>query len=94
MTTWSPPVTDDDRPDPWDVMAAEASKRWIKAHPVRAGVAALVALWRRKQGHGAGVPPVAELVERKPFQSLRARHQWLLHLARLRAEQGWISEID
>lgn len=85
MTSWTPPVTDDS-PDGWDLMATEASKRWSRAHPVRAGIAALVALWRRRQGHGAGVPPAAELVERKPFQALRAKYQWLLHLARLSAE--------
>ena len=85
MTSWTPPVTDDS-PDGSDLMAAEASRRWSRAHPVRTGIAALVALWPRRQGRGAGVPPAAELVERKPFEALRARHQWLLHLARLRAE--------
>ena len=50
MTSWTPPVTDNDRPDPWDQMAVMASKRWRRAHPVRAVGAALVALWRRRRG--------------------------------------------
>jgi len=94
MTSLFPLVTDDDRPDAWDLMAAEVSKRWRRKHPVRAGGAALVALWHRKRGCKAGLPPALELVERSPFQAFKARYRWLLHLHRLRGEQGWISEID
>jgi len=66
-------------------MAAEASRRWSKEHPVRSRIAALEARRRRKQGLAADVPPVAELMERSSSQALRAQHQWLLHLARLKA---------
>ena len=94
MTSWTPPVTDNDRPDPWDLMAAEASKRWRRAHPVRAVGAALVALWRRKRGLRAGLPPALELVERSPYQALKARCRWLLHLHRLGGEDELTSGID
>ena len=94
MTSWTPPVTDNDRPDPWDLMAAEASKRWRRAHPVRAVGAALVALWRRRRGRRVGLPPALELVERKPYQAMVARYRWLLHLHRLSADPDLTSEID
>ena len=84
MTSWIPPLTEDS-PVAWDLMAAEASRHWSKEHPVRSRIAALEARRRRKQGHAADVPPVAELVERSSFQALRGRRQWLLHLARLKA---------
>ncbi len=85
MTTiWSPRT--EDSPDAWDELAAEASGRWIKAHPVRAALAALVARRHRKQGREAGWPHLLEMVERHPVQAFKARCRWLLHLARLRAE--------
>jgi len=85
MTTiWFPRT--EDSPDAWDELASAASIRWIKAHPVRAALAALVAYRHRKQGREAGWPPLLEIVERHPIQAFKARCRWLLHLARLRAE--------
>lgn len=85
MTTIYFPPTEDS-PDAWDELASGASSRWIKAHPVRAALAALVAYRHRKQGREAGWPHLLELVERHPVQAFKARCRWLLHLARLRAE--------
>ena len=85
MTSIRFPLTEDS-PDAWDALAAEASRRWSKEHPARAALGALVARRRRKQGREAGWPHLLEMVERQPFEALKAHHQWLLHLARLRAE--------
>ena len=85
MTTiWFPQT--EDSPDAWDELAAEASGRWIKAHPVRAALAALVARRHRKQGREAGWPPLLEMLERQPFQARKAHYRWFIHLLRLRAE--------
>ena len=85
MTTiWFPRT--EDSPDAWDELASAASSRWIKAHPVRAALAALVACRRRKQGQEAGWPHLVEMVERHPFQARKAHYRWFMHLVRLRAE--------
>ena len=85
MTTWTPPETEDS-PDVWDALSAETSSRWSKAHPLRAALASLVALKRRKQGREAGWPHLLELVSRKPLEALLAYHRWRVYLERLRAE--------
>ena len=85
MTSIRFPLTEDS-PDAWDELAAEASRRWSTAHPVRAALTALAALWRRKQGREAGWPPLLEMVERHPVQARKAHYRWFIHLVRLRAE--------
>lgn len=85
MTSWTPPETEDS-PDVWDALSAEISSRWSKAYPVRAALASLVALKRRKQGREAGWPHLLELVSRKPLEALLAYHRWRVYLERLRAE--------
>ena len=49
-------------------------------------MAVLVARRHRRQGREAGWPHLLEMVERQPLEAFKAHHQWLLHLARLRAE--------
>ena len=81
MTTiWFPRT--EDSPDAWDALAAEASSRWSKEHPL----VGLLAFKRKRQGRSAGRPNLLEMVERQPLEAFKAHHQWLLHLARLRAE--------
>ena len=85
MTSIRFPLTEDS-PDAWDVLAAEARIHWSKEHPRRALLVGLLAFKRKRQGRSAGRPNQLEMVERQPFEALKAHHQWLLHLARLRAE--------
>ena len=79
-----PPI--EDSPDAWDALAAEASSRWSKEHPRRALLVGLLAFKRKRQGRSAGRPNLLEMVERQPLEAFKAHHQWLLHLARLRAQ--------
>ena len=85
MTSIRFPLTEDS-PDAWDALTAEASSRWAKAYPRRALLVGLLAFKRKRQGRSAGRPNLLEMVQRQPFEALKAHHQWLLHLARLRDE--------